>query len=292
MEPPPIDSESEAGEKAPVERGELTLQNVHFRYPTRPGVAVLRGLDLAVPSGKTLALVGPSGCGKSTVIQLAQRFYDPEQGSILVDGRDLRTLHLKHFRRQIGIVSQEPVLFAASIRDNYETYVGTRGSQLSGGQKQRIAIARALVKNPRILLLDEATSALDTQSERVVQEALDRVMQGRTTIVVAHRLSTVRNAHAIAFIRDGRVVEAGTHAELVAKNGHYAQLVRQGQLHRGAAGGRDDDFSNHPSFTAWRARAADVRTTCPPRSLPTLKACLALADVMGPYTVVVRFGYP
>eukprot|EP00741_Cyanophora_paradoxa_P002276 tig00000572_g2208.t1 len=252
---PGIDSESEAGERLQVERGELTLHNVHFRYPTRPGVPILRGLDLTVPAGKTLALVGPSGCGKSTVMQLAQRFYDPEQGAVLVDGRDLRTLHVKHLRQQVGIVAQEPVLFAASIRDNirygrpeasdgeveqaaraanihdfiaslpagYETYVGTRGSQLSGGQKQRIAIARAVLKNPRILLLDEATSALDTQSERVVQEALDRVMQGRTTVVVAHRLSTVRNAHLIAFIREGRVAEAGTHEELVARNGHYAQ---------------------------------------------------------------------
>eukprot|EP00741_Cyanophora_paradoxa_P003931 tig00000741_g3824.t1 len=263
---PPIDSLSEAGERAPIEGGEVVLKDVHFHYPTRPKAPILRGLDLTIPAGQTVALVGPSGCGKSTVIQLAQRFYDPVQGSVLVDGRDLRSLHIKHYRRQVGIVSQEPVLFAASIRENirygrpeasdaeieqaaraanihdfiaslpsgYETQVGARGSQLSGGQKQRIAIARAMVKNPRILLLDEATSALDTQSERVVQEALDKVMKGRTTIVIAHRLSTIRNANLIVFIKiaaEGRVAEAGAHAELVARNGLYAQLVKQGQLH-------------------------------------------------------------
>ncbi|WAR00123.1 MDR1-like protein [Mya arenaria] len=240
---PPIDSASPAGKKLDKFEGTIRLTNVHFNYPSRPDVKVLRGVDLEICRGQTVALVGASGCGKSTIVQLLQRFYDPEQGSWL--------------REHIGIVSQEPVLFGNTIGENirfgnlnvtqegieraakeanahdfilqlpdkYETLVGERGAQLSGGQKQRIAIARALVRDPKILLLDEATSALDMESEGVVQEALEKASHGRTTVVIAHRLSTIKNADMIASFQDGRIVEKGTHNELMEKEGIYYQLV-------------------------------------------------------------------
>ncbi|NXX41749.1 MDR1 protein, partial [Tricholaema leucomelas] len=256
---PVIDSYSEEGEKLSNFEGNIEFRNVHFVYPTRPEVQVLQGLNLKVNKGQTLALVGSSGCGKSTSIQLLQRFYDPEEGQVLADGFDTRSLHLQWLRSRLGLVSQEPILFDCSIAENiqygdnsrvvsqkeieeaakaanihafieklpekYNTRVGEKGTQLSGGQKQRIAIARALVRNPAVLLLDEATSALDTESEKIVQKALDNARQGRTCIVIAHRLTTVQTADIIAVIQNGRVVEQGTHSQLMAKEGQYYALV-------------------------------------------------------------------
>ncbi|XP_010013816.1 PREDICTED: multidrug resistance protein 1-like [Nestor notabilis] len=254
-----IDSSSKEGYKPDRLIGEIEFRNVHFGYPSRPDVKVLKGLNLKVQTGKTVALVGASGCGKSTTIQLLQRFYDPVEGEITLDGRDIRTLNVKWLRENIGIVSQEPVLFATTIAENirygredisdaeieqaakeanafdfisrlpdkFNTMVGERGAQLSGGQKQRIAIARALARNPKILLLDEATSALDTQSESIVQAALDKARAGRTTIVIAHRLSTIRTADTIAGFEKGVVVEQGTHNDLMLQKGVYYSLVMQ-----------------------------------------------------------------
>ncbi|KAI6027589.1 multidrug resistance protein 4 [Pisolithus microcarpus] len=261
---PEIDAESPEGktfEGRKVE-GQIQLENVHFRYPTRPTVPVLRGLNLTVAPGTYVALVGASGCGKSTVIQLIERFYDPLVGQVLLDGQPINEYNIQEYRKQIALVSQEPTLYAGSIRFNillgatkpvsevtqeeleavcrdanildfiqslpngFDTEVGGKGSQLSGGQKQRIAIARALLRNPKVLLLDEATSALDSTSEKVVQEALDRAAKGRTTIAIAHRLSTIQNADCIYFIKDGRVSEAGTHDELLALRGDYYEYVQ------------------------------------------------------------------
>ncbi|XP_060076812.1 ATP-dependent translocase ABCB1-like [Ylistrum balloti] len=255
---PAIDSSSEEGKKPDSIEGTIKFQKVKFRYPAREEVVVLDGLDLTVDKGQTLALVGSSGCGKSTVVQLLQRFYDPQEGQILIDGIDIKELNVQWLRQHIGIVSQEPILFATSIAENirygrdgvtdreiedaakmanahnfimelpdrYNTLVGERGAQLSGGQKQRVAIARALVRDPRILLLDEATSALDTESEAVVQEALDKARAGRTTIVIAHRLSTVKTADSIAGFKNGVVAERGTHDQLMQKDGVYSSLVK------------------------------------------------------------------
>ncbi|XP_072431431.1 ATP-dependent translocase ABCB1-like [Chiloscyllium punctatum] len=252
-----IDGFSEEGYKPDQIKGTVEFKNVHFNYPSRPDVKILNGLNLKINSGQTVALVGSSGCGKSTTIQLLQRFYDLQEGSITVDGHDIRSLNIRHFRKFIGVVSQEPVLFATTIAENirfgrdnvtdaeiematkeanaydfvmklpdkFDTLVGQRGTQLSGGQKQRIAIARALVRNPKILLLDEATSALDTESEAVVQAALDKASKGRTTILIAHRLSTIRTADMIASFQNGVLVEQGTHAELMQQEGVYHSLV-------------------------------------------------------------------
>ncbi|KAB8086229.1 hypothetical protein EE612_009403, partial [Oryza sativa] len=239
--------------------GEVEFRNVKFCYPSRPESPIFVSFNLRVPAGRTVALVGGSGSGKSTVIALLERFYDPSAGEVMVDGVDIRRLRLKWLRAQMGLVSQEPALFATSIRENilfgkedataeeviaaakaanahsfisqlpqgYDTQVGERGVQMSGGQKQRIAIARAILKSPKILLLDEATSALDTESESVVQEALDLASMGRTTIVIAHRLSTIRNADIIAVMQSGEVKELGSHDELIAnENGLYSSLVR------------------------------------------------------------------
>ncbi|MEZ4431789.1 MAG: ABC transporter transmembrane domain-containing protein [bacterium] len=240
-------------------RGAVTFEGVDFAYPTRPDVPVLRGVDLTLAPGEVVALVGPSGGGKSTIAALLSRFYDPTAGAIRLDGHDLRALDADWLRRQIGVVAQEPVLFAASIEQNIlygnpaadpaavraaaaaanalgfiealpdglETEVGERGVQLSGGQKQRVAIARALLEDPPILVLDEATSALDAESEHLVQDALKRLMKGRTTLVIAHRLSTVKQADRIVVVEGGRVVQHGSHAELIAAGGLYRQLVER-----------------------------------------------------------------
>ncbi|XP_033762473.1 LOW QUALITY PROTEIN: ATP-dependent translocase ABCB1-like [Pecten maximus] len=257
---PSIDSESDDGVKPNDEHftSKVTFKNVQFRYPTRPDIQVLQGLNLSVEPGQTLALVGTSGCGKSTTVQLIERFYDPEDGSVVLDKHDVKDMNIHWLRSQIGIVSQEPVLFDCSIAENiaygdntrvvpmseimeaarksnihqfidalpggYDTNVGSKGTQLSGGQKQRVAIARALVRNPKILLLDEATSALDTESEKVVQEALDKAREGRTSIVIAHRLSTIRNADKICVIKAGKVEEEGRHGDLMSKQGIYFKL--------------------------------------------------------------------
>jgi len=238
-------------------QGHVELREVDFRYPARPTVQVLKKFNLVVPAGQTVALVGESGSGKSTVIGLIERFYDPESGAVTLDGVDIRDIRVSSLRSSIGLVSQEPALFACTIGENisygrpgatqaeieaaaqaanahkfisalpdgYDTFVGERGVQLSGGQKQRIAIARAVLRNPKVLLLDEATSALDSESERVVQEALDSLMVGRTTIVIAHRLSTIQNADKICVVQHGEITEEGTHKELIARGGAYASLV-------------------------------------------------------------------
>jgi len=244
-------------------QGTVALRDVSFAYPARRDHQVYKGLNLSIEAGTTVALVGPSGCGKSTCVQLIERFYDPDAGAVLLDGVDIKTLNVRWLRQNIGLVSQEPVLFSGSIFDNiayskpgatkdeveaaakmanahdfiaafadgYNTQVGEKGIQLSGGQKQRVAIARAIVRDPKILILDEATSALDTASERVVQEALDRLLQmkKRTTIIIAHRLSTIRGADRIVVFSDGVVVEEGTHDELYALDAHYTRLVRNAE---------------------------------------------------------------
>ncbi|KAL8262245.1 hypothetical protein R6Q59_026294 [Mikania micrantha] len=254
-----IDPSEESGVTLDSVKGEVELRHISFKYPTRPDVEIFRDLCLTIHSGKTVALVGESGSGKSTVIQLLQRFYNPDSGRITLDGIELQKFQLKWLRLQMGLVSQEPVLFNDTIRANiaygkdgdateseiiaaselanahkfisglhqgYDTMVGERGVQMSGGQKQRVAIARAIVKSPKILLLDEATSALDAESERVVQDALDRVMVNRTTVVVAHRLSTIKGADVIAVIKNGVIVEKGKHENLIEiKDGFYASLV-------------------------------------------------------------------
>ncbi|XWS31898.1 hypothetical protein CRYUN_Cryun23aG0115300 [Craigia yunnanensis] len=256
---PEIDSYDTRGKILEGIRGVVELRDVYFSYPARPEEQIFSGFSLSISSGTTAALVGQSGSGKSTVISLIERFYDPQAGEVLIDGINLKEFQLRWIRGKIGLVSQEPVLFKSSIRDNIvygkegatteeiraaaelanaakfidklpqglDTMVGEHGTQLSGGQKQRVAIARAILKNPRILLLDEATSALDAESERVVQEALDRIMGNRTTVIVAHRLSTVRNANMIAVIHRGKMVEKGSHSELVKDpEGAYSQLIR------------------------------------------------------------------
>uniref|UniRef100_A0A0D9V4J0 MDR-like ABC transporter n=1 Tax=Leersia perrieri TaxID=77586 RepID=A0A0D9V4J0_9ORYZ len=256
---PEIDPDDTTGKQLEDIRGDVELKDVYFSYPARPDQLIFDGFSLCVPSGTTMAIVGESGSGKSTVISLVERFYDPQAGEVLIDGINIKSLRLNWIRGKIGLVSQEPLLFMTSIKDNitygkedatieeirraaelanaanfvdklpdgYDTMVGQRGAQLSGGQKQRIAIARAILKNPKILLLDEATSALDVESERIVQEALNRIMVDRTTIVVAHRLTTVRNADCISVVQQGKIVEQGSHDELVMNpDGAYSQLIR------------------------------------------------------------------
>jgi ATP-binding cassette subfamily B (MDR/TAP) protein 1 len=256
---PDIDSWSHNGEMVQSIEGHVEFRNVHFRYPTRPNQLVLRGLNLHVKPGQYVAFVGPSGCGKSTAIALLERFYDPVLGGVYVDGKDISSSNINSYRSHLALVSQEPTLYQGTIRENimlgtdrddvsddemvlcckyaniydfiislpnsFDTLVGSKGNMLSGGQKQRLAIARALLRNPRILLLDEATSALDSESEKLVQAALDTAAQGRTTIAVAHRLSTVQKADMIYVFNQGRIIECGTHSELMQKRSAYFELV-------------------------------------------------------------------
>ncbi|KAJ7150056.1 multidrug resistance protein 1 [Mycena crocata] len=272
---PPIDSSSPDGLKPTPVTGALALENIRFTYPARPDVPVLKDISITFPAGTTTALVGASGSGKSTIVALVERFYDPDSGVVRLDGVDIKEINLKYLRSQIGLVSQEPTLFNATVRDNvaygllnsqyenapeterfarieeacvranadafirrlpggYDCLVGERGFLLSGGQKQRIAIARAIVADPKILLLDEATSALDTESEGVVQSALDNARAGRTTITIAHRLSTIKDADAIYVMADGAILEHGTHNELLADTASmYSQLVEAQKLRDG-----------------------------------------------------------
>lgn len=269
---PDIDSSDSRGLKPEKVVGEITLENLEFNYPSRPDVPIVKGINITFTAGHTAALVGASGSGKSTIISLIERFYDPLSGSVKLDGVNIRTLNVRWLRSQIGLVSQEPTLFATTIRgnvahglintpyehsseeekfklikeacikanadgfisklpDGYDTMVGERGFLLSGGQKQRVAIARAIVSDPRILLLDEATSALDTQSEGIVQDALDKASAGRTTITIAHRLSTIKDADCIYVMGEGLVLEKGTHVELLAdENSAYSRLVHAQKL--------------------------------------------------------------
>ncbi|KAJ0412389.1 hypothetical protein ATCC90586_005409 [Pythium insidiosum] len=263
-----FDRGTDTREELTTVQGRLQFRDVTFRYPTRPEVTVLDGFNLSVEPNQTIGICGPSGGGKSTIVSLLERFYDPESGQVLLDGHDLRALKVQWLRGQIGYVGQEPTLFMGTIAENiayglesrseadrptqqdieraarlanahdfisnlpegYATQVGAKGEQLSGGQKQRIAIARALLRNPKLLILDEATSALDSESERIVQQALDEVVaaRARTTIVIAHRLSTIRNADKIVVVERGRVVEQGTHSELMrVPNGVYQSLLAE-----------------------------------------------------------------
>ncbi|PRQ45049.1 putative xenobiotic-transporting ATPase [Rosa chinensis] len=289
---PEIDAYDEKGKTLGDISGDIELRDVYFSYPARPDEQIFDGFSLCIPSGTTAALVGQSGSGKSTVISLIERFYDPQAGEVLIDGINLKEFQLKWIRSKIGLVSQEPVLFASSIKENIaygkdgatteeiqaaaelanaakfvdklpqglDSLVGEHGTQLSGGQKQRIAIARAILKDPRILLLDEATSALDAESERVVQEALDRIMVNRTTVVVAHRLSTVRNADMIAVIHKGKMVEKGSHLNLLKDpEGAYSQLIRLQEVNKESEQTSEDQ--NKPEITLASLRQSSQRTS-------------------------------
>jgi len=239
-------------------QGRIAFEDVHFAYPSRPDAQALKGLTFSIAPGETVALVGPSGAGKSTVFQLLLRFYDPQSGVVRVDGVDVAKADPDAVRARIALVPQEPVIFSGTIADNirygrenapqeaivdaarraaadefirvmpqgYQARVGERGVTLSGGQKQRLAIARAILRDAPVLLLDEATSALDAENERLVQAALENIMGSRTTIVIAHRLATVLKADRILVMEDGRIVEEGSHAALVARGGLYARLAR------------------------------------------------------------------
>ncbi|GMJ09270.1 P-GLYCOPROTEIN 4, MULTIDRUG RESISTANCE 4, ARABIDOPSIS P-GLYCOPROTEIN 4, ATP-binding cassette B4 [Hibiscus trionum] len=312
---PEIDSYDTSGKVLEDIRGDVELRDVYFSYPARPEEQIFSGFSLSIPSGTTVALVGQSGSGKSTAISLIERFYDPQAGEVLIDGINLKEFQLRWIRGKIGLVSQEPVLFTSSIRDNIaygkegatteeiraaaelanaakfidklpqglDTMVGEHGTQLSGGQKQRVAIARAILMNPRILLLDEATSALDAESERVVQEALDRIMGNRTTIIVAHRLSTIRNADTIAVIHQGKMVEKGSHSELLEDpEGAYSQLIRLQEVNKQSEQVADvSDVTFEPigqsslrkslkqSISRGSSRNSSPNSMSPPFSLPT-----------------------
>lgn len=259
-----LDEKPERGSNAPVTdnntlEGEVHLEKVNFAYPSRPDTQVLNNVDIQIPKGQQVALVGPSGSGKSTIAKLLLRFYNPTEGRVLIDGKDIREYDLHEYRQQFAVVPQDVFLFGGTIRENiaygnpeaeesqimkaaeksfalefinrfpdgFDTVVGDRGVQLSGGQRQRIAIARAILKNPVILLLDEATSSLDSESEELVQKALHELMKNRTSLVIAHRLSTIRNADKIFVLQQGKIVEQGSHNELLSSSkGEYAKLIR------------------------------------------------------------------
>uniref|UniRef100_A0A673MME9 ATP-binding cassette, sub-family B (MDR/TAP), member 11b n=1 Tax=Sinocyclocheilus rhinocerous TaxID=307959 RepID=A0A673MME9_9TELE len=318
LQKPEIDCLSEAGYKLDKVKGDLEFHNITFHYPSRPEVKILDQLNLQVKSGETTAFVGPSGAGKSTAIQLIQRFYDPKEGMVTLDGHDIRGLNIQWLRSLIGIVEQEPVLFATSIAENirygrpgvsnddivtaakeanaynfimdlpqkFDTLVGEGGGQMSGGQKQRIAIARALVRNPRILLLDMATSALDNESEAVVQEALDKVRMGRTTISIAHRLSTIKNADVIVGFEHGRAVERGKHEELLDRKGVYFTLVTlqsQGDkaLNQKARQGDSDPDAERKSLNRAGSYRASLRASLHQRSRSQLSNVVPELSVSG-----------
>ncbi|KAL5340193.1 P-loop containing nucleoside triphosphate hydrolase protein [Aspergillus crustosus] len=315
----PLNPLSSEGKKLAAVTGEIEFRNIRHAYPSRPEVVVMDRFNLRIPAGKVTAFVGPSGSGKSTIIGLLERFYNPVAGSVLVDGHDIETLNLQWLRQQVSLVSQEPQLFTATIYENikygligsdfatetegqireriiqaarvadahdfitglpdgYETNIGTLA--LSGGQKQRIAIARAIVKEPKILLLDEATSALDTKSEGLVQAALDRAAEGRTTIVIAHRLSTIKAAHNIVVMMGGKIAEQGTHSDLLARAGVYASLVQAQSIKESGDHDRaldkeletlwidqDDDFeyyiadSLYSPLTQWKRESSGIVPT-------------------------------
>ncbi|ONK59061.1 uncharacterized protein A4U43_C08F2580 [Asparagus officinalis] len=269
IERKPVISYEMKGEILDKVNGDIEIRNVYFSYPSRQDKLILQGFSLTIPAGKVVALVGSSGCGKSTIISLVQRFYDPTEGAVLIDGLNIRDLDLKFLRRNIAAVSQEPSLFSGTIKDNlkvgnleandeeiiqaastanvhsfisqlpnqYSTEVGERGVQISGGQKQRIAIARAILKDPPILLLDEATSALDSESEKLVQGALEKAMQGRTVILIAHRMSTVVTSDIIVVVENGKVAQAGSHNELLEGSKFYSSLF---SMHNMEAGENED----------------------------------------------------
>ena len=252
-----------ASPKNPIEiprriEGKIEFKGVNFNYPSRPDTASLKEISFTVNPGETIALVGPSGAGKTTVLQLLQRFYDPQEGKILVEGININKLHLSELRSEMGLVPQDPVIFSTTVGENIrlgqieaseaevekaaelaaalsfikdlpdgmQTYVGEKGIRLSGGQRQRIAIARALLHNPCILLLDEATSALDAENERLVQQAIDKAMADRTTLVIAHRLATVKRADRIIVLDDGKIDAIGNHEELLSSSELYARLAK------------------------------------------------------------------
>ncbi|XP_041019693.1 ABC transporter B family member 13-like isoform X2 [Juglans microcarpa x Juglans regia] len=331
---------SDTGLMLPEIAGQIDFSEVCFAYPSRRNL-VFNKLSFSISAGKTFAVVGPSGSGKSTIISMVQRFYEPTSGRILLDGHDLKSLDLKWLREQMGLVGQEPALFATTIAsnilfgkqdadmddiiqaakaanahcfiqglpDDYDTQVGEAGTQLSGGQKQRIAIARAVLRNPRILLLDEATSALDAESELTVQQALDEIMSHRTTIIVAHRLSTIRNVDTIIVLKNGEVVESGTHSDLISKNGEYATLVssqvsehvKESSLlsscgnsnnssFRGSVSSRNSSFRDLPHQLETKSISTSDQNLLPIKRTPSIWELLKLNAPEWPYAVLGSVG--